>query len=43
VNVLRWALTSTEPLDRLLTDRHWLPEQYAERLADLSRGTFVAR
>ncbi len=37
-----WALISTEPLERLLLDRHWAPEQYAERLAQLLRSTFVA-
>ena len=38
-----WALISTEPLDRLVSDRHWQPDQYAERFADLLRRTFVAR
>src|SRR5262245_28905388 len=37
-----WALISTEPLDRLVTDRHWQPDQYAERFANLLRRTFVA-
>ena len=37
-----WALISTEPLDRLVSDRHWQPQQYAERFADLLRRTFVA-
>jgi len=37
-----WALISTEPLDRLVSDRHWPPDQYAERFADLLRRTFVA-
>jgi AcrR family transcriptional regulator len=37
-----WALTATEPLDRLLSDRHWPPEQYAERFSDLLRRTFVS-
>jgi AcrR family transcriptional regulator len=37
-----WALTSTEPLERLLVDRGWSPEQYAEQFARLLRATFVA-
>jgi len=36
-----WALTSTEPLERLLVDRSWSPEQYAERFGRLLRATFV--
>lgn len=36
-----WALTATEPLERLLVDRGWLPQQYAERFAQLLRATFV--
>src|ERR687886_1235854 len=35
-----WALISTEPLERLLVDRGWPPQQYAERLAQLLRSTF---
>lgn len=37
-----WALTSTEPLERLVIDRGWSPQIYAERLARLLRSTFVA-
>ena len=37
-----WALISTEPLERLLVDRGWPPQQYAERLAQLLRSTFVS-
>jgi AcrR family transcriptional regulator len=37
-----WALTSTEPLDRLIHDRRWAAEQYAERFSNLLRQTFVA-
>lgn len=37
-----WALMATEPLERLLRDRHWTPEQYAQRFALLLRSTFVA-
>src|SRR5919199_5286955 len=36
-----WALIATEPLERLLVDRGWTPQQYAERLAQLLRSTFV--
>ena len=36
-----WALMSTEPLERLLRDRGWSPEEYAERLSRLLRATFV--
>jgi AcrR family transcriptional regulator len=38
-----WALISTEPLERLLIDRGWQPETYAELFAQLLRSTFVAR
>src|ERR671939_972175 len=38
-----WALISTEPLERLLVDRGWPPQQYAERLAQLLCSTFVSR
>jgi hypothetical protein len=37
-----WALISTEPLEKLLVDRHRSPEQYAERYARLLRSAFVA-
>ena len=37
-----WALIATEPLERLLVDRGWTPQQYAERFAQLLRSTFVA-
>src|ERR671933_1934159 len=37
-----WALISTEPLERLLVDRGWSPEAYAERFARLLRSTFVS-
>jgi AcrR family transcriptional regulator len=37
-----WALISTEPLERLLIDRAWQPETYAELFAQLLRSTFVA-
>jgi AcrR family transcriptional regulator len=37
-----WALISTEPLEKLLVDRHWSPQQYAERYAQLLRSTFLA-
>ena len=37
-----WALISTEPLERLLADRGWPPQQYAERFARLLRSTFVS-
>jgi AcrR family transcriptional regulator len=37
-----WALISTELLDRLLSDRQWTPEQYAQRFSDLLRRTFVS-
>jgi AcrR family transcriptional regulator len=37
-----WALISTEPLDRLLSDRHWTAEQYTQRFSDLLRRTFVS-
>ena len=36
-----WALIATEPLERLLVDRSWPPQQYAERFAQLLRSTFV--
>jgi AcrR family transcriptional regulator len=36
-----WALTSTEPLERLLVDRGWSSQQYAERFAQLLHSTFV--
>ena len=36
-----WALISTELLERLLVDRGWSPEQYAERYARLVRSAFV--
>jgi AcrR family transcriptional regulator len=36
-----WALISTEPLERLLVDRGWSSQQYAERFAQLLRSTFV--
>src|SRR5919205_1685529 len=36
-----WALIATEPLERLLVDRSWSPQQYAERFAQLLRSTFV--
>jgi hypothetical protein len=36
-----WALISTEPLERLLVDRGWSPQQYAERFAQLLRATFA--
>ena len=36
-----WALISTEPLERLLVDRGWSSQQYAERFAHLLRSTFV--
>jgi AcrR family transcriptional regulator len=39
---LLWALMSTEPLERLLRDRHWTSEQYEARLAKLLRATLVA-
>ena len=38
-----WALISTEPLERLLMDRGWESETYAELFAQLLRSTFVAR
>jgi hypothetical protein len=38
-----WALISTEPLERLLIDRGWQPETYADLFAHLLRSTFVAR
>ena len=37
-----WALIATEPLERLLVDRGWPPQQYAERFAQLLRSTFVS-
>jgi AcrR family transcriptional regulator len=37
-----WALIATEPLERLLVDRGWPPQQYAERFAHLLRSTFVS-
>ena len=40
---LLWALMSTEPLERLLRDRHWTPEQYERRLARLVRATLVTQ
>jgi AcrR family transcriptional regulator len=36
-----WALTATELVDRLVSDRHWLCDQYAARFAHLLRRTFV--
>src|ERR671935_2573327 len=36
-----WALIATEPLERLLVDRGWPPQQYADRFAQLLRSTFV--
>jgi hypothetical protein len=36
-----WALISTEPLERLLVDRGWSSQQYAQRFARLLRSTFV--
>jgi AcrR family transcriptional regulator len=39
---LLWALMATEPLERLLRDRHWTPDQYEARLAQLLRATLVA-
>ena len=36
-----WALTSSEPLERLLIDRRWPPHAYAEHFAKLLRSTFV--
>jgi hypothetical protein len=36
-----WALISTEPLERLVVDRHWPPQMYAERFAQLLRSTFA--
>jgi AcrR family transcriptional regulator len=38
-----WALMSSEPLERLLHDSGWSPDEYAERLSRLVRATFVAR
>src|ERR687885_586847 len=37
-----WALISTEPLERLLVDRGWSSQHYAQRFADLLRSTFVS-
>jgi AcrR family transcriptional regulator len=37
-----WALTSTELVDRLVSDRHWSCDQYQARFAQLLRRTFVA-
>jgi AcrR family transcriptional regulator len=37
-----WALIATEPLERLLVDRGWPPQQYAERFAQVLRSTFVS-
>jgi AcrR family transcriptional regulator len=37
-----WALISTEPLEKLLVDRQWSPQQYAERYAQLLSSAFVA-
>jgi hypothetical protein len=39
---LLWALMATEPLERLLRDRHWSPEQYEAQLVQLLRSTLVA-
>jgi AcrR family transcriptional regulator len=36
-----WALMSFDVLERLLVDRRWSPERYAEHLALLFRSTFV--
>ena len=36
-----WALISTEPLERLLVDRGWSSQQYAQRFGHLLRSTFV--
>lgn len=36
-----WALTATEPLERLLVDRAWPPESYAAQFGQLLRCTFV--
>ncbi|MBV9133526.1 MAG: helix-turn-helix transcriptional regulator [Chloroflexi bacterium] len=36
-----WALMATEPLERLLHNRGWTEEEYAERFARLLRMTFV--
>ena len=36
-----WALMATEPLERLLRDRGWTPEQYEQRFANLLRAAFV--
>ncbi|HKX06275.1 MAG TPA: thiamine pyrophosphate-binding protein [Methylomirabilota bacterium] len=37
-----WALMATEPLERLLHNRGWTEEDYAERFGRLLRATFVA-
>lgn len=37
-----WALISTEMLERLLADRRWPAESYADRFSALLRRTFVA-
>jgi AcrR family transcriptional regulator len=37
-----WALMSSEPLERLLHDSGWSPDEYAERLSRLVRAAFVA-
>jgi AcrR family transcriptional regulator len=42
VTQMLWALSSTEPLERLLVDCGWSPQQYAERFSKLLRATFVA-
>jgi AcrR family transcriptional regulator len=38
-----WALMSTEPLERLVHDSGWSPDEYAARLSQLVQATFVAR
>jgi AcrR family transcriptional regulator len=37
-----WALMSSEPLQRLLRDRGWSPDEYAERSSRLLHATFLA-
>src|SRR5918912_3697411 len=37
-----WALISTELLERLLVDRGWSPQQYADLYARLLRSTFAS-
>ncbi len=42
VTQMLWALSSTEPLERLLVDCGWSPQQYAVRFSNLLRASFVA-